>query len=205
MTFSLPKASHIHTSRQRFVLAVAFLLPLTFPAGTVFGPKKKKSAVVRLAIETHCQICMYSSTRRPTIGGGSQVRSKCCHNCHIHTCVRVCVRASVCAMVVAARGCRRYVAILTTIAAAVMSWHHYVDVQRKMVRYTNTIFHLKNVQTWWRSLHDVERTTVEVNQAEDGVAWFSLSHVSSSLALHLPSVLVLRCRLYGGGLLRPQY
>lgn len=54
-----------------------------------------------------------------------------------------------------------YVALVVAVCTAVLTWREYKDINRKIVRYSTTIYQMKNLRIWWESLDDVGRTTQE--------------------------------------------
>ena len=55
---------------------------------------------------------------------------------------------------------RMHVQIATSVAGAVMSWQEFDDTVQKIERYNMTVRKMKNLQTWWKSLGEVEKTSV---------------------------------------------
>lgn len=53
------------------------------------------------------------------------------------------------------------VAIVTSMAAGITSWVEFTEYGQKMERYTVAVQSLKNLQTWWQSLCEVEKSCVE--------------------------------------------
>lgn len=50
-----------------------------------------------------------------------------------------------------------YVAISSSVAAAVTSWLSHVELSRRIERYSNTVRSINNLVWWWKSIDDVER------------------------------------------------
>eukprot|EP00928_Gymnodinium_smaydae_P049379 TRINITY_DN33124_c0_g1_i1.p1 TRINITY_DN33124_c0_g1~~TRINITY_DN33124_c0_g1_i1.p1 ORF type:complete len:935 (+),score=59.82 TRINITY_DN33124_c0_g1_i1:99-2903(+) len=53
-----------------------------------------------------------------------------------------------------------YVPIVTALLGAVSSWIHFIDYDRKLTRYTDTVHTLKNLHDWWMSLTGVEQASM---------------------------------------------
>merc|ERR1712176_520683 len=79
-----------------------------------------------------------------------------------------------------------YVTIMTGIASAIVSLREYSDVTMKIRRYSNTIDGIRNLQSYWNSIDEMEQSALKsVNRLVDtGEAiisqemktWFSTFH-----------------------------
>ena len=50
-----------------------------------------------------------------------------------------------------------YVAVSSSVAAAVTSWLSHVELSRRIERYSNTVRSINDLLWWWESIDDVER------------------------------------------------
>jgi len=55
----------------------------------------------------------------------------------------------------------QYVAITSALAAAITSWGAYDDLGRRIERYTNAVLAINDLISWWDSLDDVDKASVE--------------------------------------------
>merc|ERR1719401_1545867 len=72
------------------------------------------------------------------------------------------------------------VALLSSVASAILAWAEFVDVNRKIERYSICINKLKTTISWWDSLRDVERaSTVNITKLVlDGEGIISSEHLA---------------------------
>ena len=54
----------------------------------------------------------------------------------------------------------RWVIVGTTLSSASSSWSEFSNVQQNIQRYSDTIMALKNVESWWHSLTQIERAAI---------------------------------------------
>ena len=76
-----------------------------------------------------------------------------------------------------------YVAVVSSVAAAFLSWTEFTDVARKMERYSIAIRSIKKLLSWWESLSEVDCVdarnitrlvqTGEMIKANEMIAWTS--------------------------------
>ena len=57
-------------------------------------------------------------------------------------------------------GFTRWVIVGTTLSSASSSWSEFLNVQQSIQRYSDTIMALKNLESWWNSLTQIERAAI---------------------------------------------
>jgi hypothetical protein len=67
---------------------------------------------------------------------------------------------SACGSVLVFADASEYVVIVSAVAGAATSWAEFMDVSRKLERYTTTIRSIKKLRTIWDSLEKVEKNTI---------------------------------------------
>lgn len=53
-----------------------------------------------------------------------------------------------------------YVAAVTALSGALLSWMEFTDVERKLERYTTVVRSLKKHMSWWDILSSVDRSSI---------------------------------------------